>query len=211
MPPVAVGGICVGLLRENGIWHLHFGRRQQDDRLASLVRPRPADVGAVLSKAGRRPVDRFDGRYRGVAANPLELEGPMPDLSTSTEGTLTTVAIRIVRAYAANNHVPPSGLPKLIEDVHGTLDSLHKAPKPAVSRPSAAEIRASVTPDALISFIDGGRYKTLKRHLSTHGLSPMTYRKRYGLPDTYPMVAPDYREERARIAKSIGLGWTRGK
>jgi predicted transcriptional regulator len=32
--------------------------------------------------------------------------------------------------------------------------------------------------------IDGKPYKTLKRHLSTHGLTPQQYRERYGLrPD----------------------------
>nr|WP_306426580.1 MucR family transcriptional regulator [Methylobacterium soli] len=70
---------------------------------------------------------------------------------------------------------------------------------------STAEIRRSVTPEALISFIDG-RYKTLKRHLAVHGLSPFSYRERYGLPADYPMVAPAYGEARSQIAKSIGLG-----
>ncbi|MBY0253227.1 MAG: MucR family transcriptional regulator [Methylobacterium organophilum] len=124
------------------------------------------------------------------------------------------VAMRIVRAYSANNQFPTAGLPRLIEIVHGTLDGLQKPPRPmaaAMERPSPAAIHASVTPDALISFVDGRRYKTLKRHLSAHGLSPSAYRKRYDLPDTYPMVAQSYREERSRIARSIGLGQPRDR
>src|SRR5689334_9440874 len=48
--------------------------------------------------------------------------------------------------------------------------------------------------------------KTLKRHLSSHGLDPRSYRDRYGLPADYPMVAPGYAEQRSALAKAIGLG-----
>lgn len=133
---------------------------------------------------------------------------------TRADDMVTLVAMRIVRAYSANNHFPIAGLPRLIEIVHGALDGLQKSPEPvaiAMERPSPAAIRASVTPNALISFVDGRRYKTLKRHLTAHGLSPSAYRKRYDLPDSYPMVAQAYREERSRIARSVGLGQPRDK
>ncbi|MCJ2053502.1 MucR family transcriptional regulator, partial [Methylobacterium sp. J-070] len=55
-------------------------------------------------------------------------------------------------------------------------------------------------------FIDGKTYKTLKRHLTSHGLDPKAYRDRYGLPADYPMVAPSYAAQRSALAKAIGLG-----
>lgn len=75
-----------------------------------------------------------------------------------------------------------------------------------IEKPSAAQIRKSVTDDGIVSFIDGKTYKTLKRHLSTHGLDPRSYRERYGLPADYPMVAPSYAAQRSALAKQIGLG-----
>jgi predicted transcriptional regulator len=54
--------------------------------------------------------------------------------------------------------------------------------------------------------IDGKPYKTLRRHLSTHGLTPAEYRARYGLEPDYPMVAPAYSEHRRAMAHKIGLG-----
>ena len=74
---------------------------------------------------------------------------------------------------------------------------------------SAAEIRKSITPDALISFIDGKPYKTLKRHLTTHGLDPAGYRAKYGLPADYPIVSEKYSAARSELARMLGLGQSR--
>ncbi len=71
---------------------------------------------------------------------------------------------------------------------------------------NAAQIRKSVQRDRLISFIDGKSYKTLKRHLTAHGLTPASYRERFGLPADYPMVAAAYSERRSSLAKAHGLG-----
>ena len=67
-------------------------------------------------------------------------------------------------------------------------------------------IESLASPDHIISMIDGKPYRTLRRHLSGHGLTPEDYRKRYGLKDDYPMVAPSYSESRRAMAKTIGLG-----
>lgn len=119
----------------------------------------------------------------------------------------------IVSAYVSHNPVPLAELVSLIERVHTvvseTLDAT-AADGAAQSQGKAkpAQIRQSVMPDALISFIDGKPYKTLKRHLASHGLDPSSYRERYGLPSDYPMVAQGYAEQRSQIAKAIGLGAT---
>jgi predicted transcriptional regulator len=68
-------------------------------------------------------------------------------------------------------------------------------------------VRKSLSsPDHIISLIDGKPYKTLRRHLSRHGMTPEQYRERYGLKADYPMVAPAYAERRRDLAKKIGLG-----
>jgi predicted transcriptional regulator len=54
--------------------------------------------------------------------------------------------------------------------------------------------------------IDGKPYKTLRRHLSTHGLTPEQYRERYKLKSDYPMVAENYSATRRAMAHKIGLG-----
>jgi predicted transcriptional regulator len=128
---------------------------------------------------------------------------------------LTELAGGIVAAYISNNSVPIPELPNLIARVHGAIAGLVSGPVTAesgpaaqieVEKPSPAQIRKSVRHDGIVSFIDGKTYKTLKRHLSSHGLDPRSYRDRYGLPADYPMVAPSYAEQRSALAKAIGLG-----
>jgi len=127
------------------------------------------------------------------------------------------LASDIVSSYVSNNSVPASELPGLIISVHTALTTLSSpeavaAPaEEAIEKPSSGQVRKSVTPDAIISFIDGKAYKTLKRHLGTHGLDPYSYRQRYGLPNDYPMVAPNYAAQRSALAKSIGLGRPGGR
>jgi predicted transcriptional regulator len=120
-------------------------------------------------------------------------------------------AAAVVTAYVANNSLPVAELPGLIATVHAALASLQNGtPVAAVASeapsPSAAQIRKSVTDAGITSFIDGQTYKTLKRHLTSHGLDPRSYRERYGLPADYPMVAPSYAAQRSALAKAIGLG-----
>ncbi|WP_407943100.1 MucR family transcriptional regulator, partial [Methylobacterium oxalidis] len=114
---------------------------------------------------------------------------------------LLELAGDIVSAYVSNNSLRPAELPALITSVHAALHGLGSGTPQAsaveeVPKPTPAQVRKSITPDALISFIDGKPYKTLKRHLSTHGLDPYSYRQRYGLPNDYPMVAASYAAQR---------------
>jgi predicted transcriptional regulator len=72
--------------------------------------------------------------------------------------------------------------------------------------PAVTARKSLASPDHIISMIDGKPYKTLRRHLSGHGLTPEEYRERYSLKSDYPMVAPTYSEARRAMAKKIGLG-----
>lgn len=71
----------------------------------------------------------------------------------------------------------------------------------------AVSVRKSLaSKDYILSLIDGKPYRTLRRHIGAHGLTPSEYRRRYGLNFDYPMVAPSYRENRIDLAKKHGLG-----
>lgn len=76
----------------------------------------------------------------------------------------------------------------------------------ALEKPNRAAIRKSVTEEGIISFLDGKTYRTLKRHLTTRGFTPASYREAFGLPNDYPIVAPGYSAVRSAQAKAIGLG-----
>ena len=76
-------------------------------------------------------------------------------------------------------------------------------------KPTPAQIRKSIRPDGLVSFIDGKSYKTIKRHLTGNGMTMEQYRERYGLPRDYTSVASSYSEARSALAKSAGLGQQR--
>lgn len=121
-----------------------------------------------------------------------------------------TLTAGVVAAYVGNNSVAVSDLAGLIKSVHDALagaDTPHQSPEAEpVTKLTAAQIRRSITPDALISFVDGKPYKTLRRHLTTHGLTVEQYKAQFGLPADYPTTAPAYSEARSAMAKALGLG-----
>ena len=130
-----------------------------------------------------------------------------------TEDTLLTLTADIVAAHVSNNSVAVNDLPNLIQNVHSALSGIstnrsmpEAKPEPKVS------IRASIKPDYIVCLEDGKKQKMLKRHLMTnHGMTPDEYRQKWGLAADYPMVAPNYAEQRRTLAKSIGLGTKRRK
>ncbi|MHB2208383.1 Ros/MucR family transcriptional regulator [Methylobacterium sp. CM6257] len=122
---------------------------------------------------------------------------------------LVALTTDIVSAYVSNNRVPPAEMPALLSSVHVAIAGLGSAPasaEPERDRPTAAQIRRSIKPDALISFIDGKPYKALKRHLTKHGMTIEEYRERYGLPRDYPSTAANYSAQRSELAQKLGLG-----
>ncbi len=121
------------------------------------------------------------------------------------------IAASIVTAYLARNAVSPGDLPKLIGDVTTSIADLSATPKVPQSSASAVvvtakDVKQSITPEYLISFEDGKRYRTLKRHLRARGMSPEQYRRKWNLPPDYPMVAASYAALRSAMAKGFGLG-----
>jgi predicted transcriptional regulator len=96
----------------------------------------------------------------------------------------------------------------VIETPDGELGAAGDASAlPPAHRVSEPARRETVFADHLVCLEDGLPFKTLKRHLAVHhGMTPEEYRRKWALPDDYPMAAPDYAASRAAIAKKIGLG-----
>ena len=128
--------------------------------------------------------------------------------ATSDTELLVHVA-DIVSAYVRRNPVGASALPDLIRTVHQSLNGLNAevaAPLREKQKP-AVPVSKSVQPDYIVCLEDGAHLKMLKRYLrSRFGLSPEDYRRKWGLPPEYPMVAPAYAQRRSDFAKQIGLG-----
>ncbi len=122
------------------------------------------------------------------------------------------LAADIVSAFVSNNSVPAADLPALIGSVHAALQNVSNPVRQETPTfEPAVPVKKSITAEALISLIDGKKYKSLKRHLNKHGLTPEQYRIRYNLPVDYPMVASAYAARRSELARAAGLGQQRRK
>jgi predicted transcriptional regulator len=137
-------------------------------------------------------------------------EFPMAD-NEAADDTLLTLTADIVAAHVSNNSVAVNDLPNLIQNVHSALNGIYRTAAAPEARPEPkVSIRASIKPDYIVCLEDGKRLKMLKRHLMTHyNMTPDQYRQKWGLSADYPMVAPNYAEQRRTLAKSIGLGTKR--
>ncbi len=136
-----------------------------------------------------------------------------------SDDTMTANAVELATeltiAWLANPNTRASGedVPAFLRTMHDAVTNLSSSTAPAAPEEPAAEYTPAVSvrkslasKDHLISLIDGKPYKTLRRHLAGHGLTPEEYRQRYGLKADYPMVAESYSEARRDMAKKIGLG-----
>jgi predicted transcriptional regulator len=133
--------------------------------------------------------------------------------NTGPDDTLLTLTADIVAAHVSNNSVAVNDLPNLISNVHSALIGISgEQSQPEAKQEPKVSIRSSVKPDAITCLDCGKKQKMLKRHLMTnHNLTTDEYRQKWSLASDYPMVAPNYAEQRRTLAKSIGLGTKRGK
>ena len=146
---------------------------------------------------------------------------------------LLALSAQIVAAHAGHNHVEITALPDIIRNVYNTLANIAPATENQPVAPwhthtthnhdkhvqhtnvSSHAHNVYVHPthgqtvfaDHLICMEDGLSMKMLKRHLLTvHGMTPDEYRAKWGLPESYPMVAAEYANLRSSLALQSGLG-----
>ncbi len=119
----------------------------------------------------------------------------------------------IVAAFLSSHTVAAADIPDLIKNVNAALTApvivaavdVGPVVEAAELKP-AVPVKKSVTPDYVVCLEDGKKLKMLRRHLAKLNITPQDYRKKWGLPDNYPMVAPNYAKRRSDLAKQIGLG-----
>ncbi len=133
------------------------------------------------------------------------------DMNTAAEARDGTIELVSAFVSNSNNRLTGEELQSLIRETFATLSSL-SGPVAAPAEPvddltkTKAEIKRAISDDGIVSFIDGKKYQSLKRHLGRHDMTPESYRATYGLPNDFPMVAPAYSARRSELAKAIGLG-----
>lgn len=137
----------------------------------------------------------------------------MTDMPAETGTNSIELATELTIAWLNNPNVHPSPDDALgfLRAARNAIDDMAKAPETPIAdaKPEyvpAVSVRSSVKPDYIISLIDGRKFKSLTRHLSSQGLTPAEYRARFGLKPDYPMVAANYAAERRAIAVKLGLG-----
>jgi len=121
---------------------------------------------------------------------------------------VTELTADIVSAYLAKNTVRPEDIGTLISSVYGALTNVGSGgTQQAAEKPVAPmSWKKAIKPDGIVSFEDGKSYKSMKRHLTTRGITPEQYREKWGLPRDFPMVAPNYAAARSELARKSGLG-----
>lgn len=145
---------------------------------------------------------------------------------------LVSTAGEIMVAMIQNSKVPSGDIHLHLQNIMSALSQGATPGSPAASRQgepaggsagarqgasetkqTSVAISQSIKPDYLVCFEDGQRFKTLKRHLrQKYNMTPEAYRQKWGLPDDYPMVAPNYSAARSSIASKSSLGkHARGK
>ena len=130
-----------------------------------------------------------------------------------TGDSVVQLAAAMTVAWLSNAHSRHSAndVPAFFIQMHAALGDLAGVTTGPADQtqnyiPAVSVRKSLASRDHLISMIDGKPYKTLRRHLASHGLSPEEYRDRYNLKSDYPMVAPTYSESRSALAKKTGLG-----
>ena len=126
---------------------------------------------------------------------------------------LVQLTADVVAAHVANNNVAVGDVGNLVQRVYEALAALEKPAAGAQKEEKTpiVSVRSSIKPEFIVCMECGAKQRMLKRHLMTaHSMTPDQYRSDYGLPREYPMVAPNYSEQRRALAHSIGLGRKKG-
>lgn len=137
----------------------------------------------------------------------------MDDEQNKSKAVELATELTIAWLSNPNTRANATEIPEFLRSMHNAVNGLtgpsggsSEAPAESEHVPAVSVRKSLASRDSITSLIDGKQYKTLKRHLANHGLTPNEYRQRYGLKSDYPMVAPAYAERRRELAKKIGLG-----
>ena len=95
-------------------------------------------------------------------------------------------ATDLVAAFVSNNILAAEQLPALLASVYSAVTAFgapaEEPPAPVEYIPKVSPRVSTRDPNYIVSLITGEKLKTLRRHLTRHGLTPDAYRERYKLP-----------------------------
>lgn len=132
-------------------------------------------------------------------------QAPAPVIGNNSD--ILTLTSQVASAYFQNNNVSADEVASVIANIHQSLTTIQNGINNQTPPKGAVPIEDSINPDYIICLEDGKKLKMLKRHLRANfNLSPEEYRAKWGLPPTYPMVAPNYAILRSGFARQSGLG-----
>ena len=132
---------------------------------------------------------------------------PHNNIENNNNDQSLSATAEIVSSYLLNHKVDTKELDNLIEQVYNKISNVATNDQGKIMANAAVSVEDSITPDYIICLEDGKKLKMLKRYLrNNYDMSPEEYRRRWGLPLSYPMVAPNYAAKRSQLAKNIGLG-----
>jgi predicted transcriptional regulator len=136
----------------------------------------------------------------------------VPEMTSDTNPVELATELTVAWLANPNTRVSADDVPAFLNSMHQALGNLsvpqsdEQAPAEDAVAPAVTARKSLASKDHILSMIDGKPYKTLRRHLARHGLTPEQYRERFGLKRDYPMVSEAYSEVRRAMAKRIGLG-----
>jgi len=113
-------------------------------------------------------------------------------------------AVAIASAgYFAGNSVAEDRIEAITKTFFRVLSEGSGSSLLAVDHPPFVPIAESLKDDEITCLDCGQSFRSLKRHLVIqHGLTPESYRAKWGLSDTYPMVPRRTSEIRSNISRT---------
>lgn len=111
---------------------------------------------------------------------------------------------QIVCAYVSKNNLSSDQVLKFITELNTLFKQLEQN---ETELSPAVPIKKSITPEYLICLEDGKNMRVLTRYLKNkYNLTPEQYKAKWKLPIDYPMIAPNYSQQRSEIARKRELG-----
>lgn len=160
--------------------------------------------GSAAKARAQREADAAAQREADAAAQ-REVEAAAQRKADATQRKAAAAAQR--DAEAAAQREAEAAVQREAAAATSKVEDPRKIPVSITGQAPAVAIRESVTKDSIICLEDGRKMKMLKRHLrAAFDMSPEEYRYKWGLPENYPMVAPNYAKMKSKYARHVGLG-----
>lgn len=174
------------------------------------------DMKMVTEATAVNEADKLNDQICQLVAAKAEKDGLTPYqtamFTLDLQATLAKVGMSTLGAPAPMMAAPAPAAPAPTARITAPTSEKRAAllPNPKVDLSDAdreARIRDSITEDKILCLECGQPHKMLKRHLGeTHDINEAEYRARWGLPSSYPIVAPSYSKRKAETARQAGFG-----